>query len=198
VEHLVCHDEKEAALFRENLGVGSRKMILSVGRFSTPYKGMAEVLRLFSALGEKRQDIFLLLVGRGSVDDLGVQSQPSNVRILQSVPFETLRICFRACDVYCTCSRWEGFDIPLVAAQANGKPVVAYDVGAHSEVVANGVNGFLVDNADEFLNRLFLLIKDSDLRNKMGESANAASHRFTWEKSALDFQKKIEQIFSKL
>ena len=196
IDHLVCKDESNVAQFKEDLGVRDRKLILSVGRFSTPYKGMAEVLRLFTALSEKQQDVFLLLVGRGSADNLGIQSLPNNVKILANVPFETLRTCFKACDIYCTCSRWEGFDIPIVAAQANGKPVVAYNVGAHSEVVANGETGFLVGNAAEFLNRLRLLVKDSELRKKFGENAQAATRIFTWRRSALNFQKLINQLLA--
>jgi glycosyltransferase involved in cell wall biosynthesis len=194
VEHLVCEDERDVAQLKENLGVKDRKLILSVGRFSTPYKGMAEALRVFNTLGEKCRDVFLLLVGRGSFNELGVQCPPNNVKILVNVPFETLRICFKACDIYCTCSRWEGFDIPLVAAQANGKPVIAYNVGAHPEVVANGETGFLVDNIAEFSNRLCLLVRDNELRNKMGEDAKAASHIFTWRRSTLNFQRMINQL----
>jgi 1,2-diacylglycerol 3-alpha-glucosyltransferase len=194
VEHLVCKDKRAVLQLKENLGVGDRTLILSVGRFSTPYKGMAEVLRLFGALKKKHRDVFLLLVGRGSVNDLDIQSPTNNVRIMVNVPFETLRICFMACDIYCTCSKWEGFDIPLVAAQANGKPVVAYSVGAHPEVVENGVTGFLVDSVAEFLNCLGLLVNDSQLREKMGKDAKVATRIFTWKRSALNFQKVINQL----
>jgi glycosyltransferase involved in cell wall biosynthesis len=194
VDHLICKDRRAVQQLRENLGVSDKKLILSVGRFSTPYKGMAEVLRLFNALEKKCRDVFLLLVGRGSVNDLGIQKPTKNVRILVNVPFETLRICFKACDIYCTCSKWEGFDIPLVAAQANGKPVVAYNVGAHPEVVANGETGFLVDSVAEFLDCLCMLVKDSELRSKMGEDAQAATRIFTWRRSASNFQKMINQL----
>ena len=42
-------------------------------------------------------------------------------------------------DVYVTASQNEGFNLPAVEAQACGKPVVAFDVGAHKEVVKNGI-----------------------------------------------------------
>jgi glycosyltransferase involved in cell wall biosynthesis len=194
VDHLICKDKRAVLQLKEDLGVGDRTLILSVGRFSTPYKGMADVARVFNALEKKHRDVLLLLVGRGSLNDLYPQSPPGNVRIMINVPFETLRACFMACDIYCTCSKWEGFDIPLVAAQANGKPVLAYSVGAHPEVVENGVTGFLVDSAAEFLDCLDLLAKDTKLRNKMGKDAKAATRRFTWRRSALNFQKVINQL----
>ena len=42
---------------------------------------------------------------------------------------------YAACDVYATASLWEGFDMPLVEAQACGKPVVAFDIGPHKELI---------------------------------------------------------------
>ncbi|HUW47568.1 MAG TPA: glycosyltransferase family 4 protein [Patescibacteria group bacterium] len=196
IDHLISKEKEKAAKFRDDLGVGDRKLILSIGRFSTPYKGMAEVVRLFNGLEEERQDAILLLVGRGSISDLGMRSPPENVRILSNVPFDTLRICFEACDVYCTCSKWEGFNLPMVAAMANGKPVVAYNVGAHSEILANEETGFLVESSVEFQHRLRLLMEDGALRERMGQKARVAARKFTWEESARNFQKTICQVFS--
>ena len=45
---------------------------------------------------------------------------------------------YAACDVYVTCSLWEGFDIPIAEAAACGKPSVAFDIGSHKEVLKNG------------------------------------------------------------
>ena len=46
---------------------------------------------------------------------------------------------YSACDCYVTASLWEGFDMPVVEAQACGKSVVAYDVCSHPEVVKKGI-----------------------------------------------------------
>ncbi|MBW2989895.1 glycosyltransferase family 4 protein, partial [Candidatus Woesearchaeota archaeon] len=46
---------------------------------------------------------------------------------------------YAACDAYVTASLWEGFDLPAAEAQAMGKPVVAFDAGAHKEVVKKGL-----------------------------------------------------------
>lgn len=196
IDHLVCHEKEKASKLREDLDVGDRKLILSVGRFSTPYKGMGEMLKIFNLL-HRHENSVLLLVGRGSMFDLGVENLPDNVKVLSNVSTEMMKNCFGACDVYCTCSKWEGFNLPLVAAQANGKPVIAYNVGAHSEVVTAGESGFLVENPAQFLSRLRLLVDDESMRRKMGEKARIAVRKFTWDESARNFQKILYQVMSK-
>lgn len=62
-----------------------------------------------------------------------------NIIFAGFVPDEELPNYYAACDVYATCSLVEGFNMPLVEAQACGKPVVAFDIGPHKEVVKNGI-----------------------------------------------------------
>ena len=50
-------------------------------------------------------------------------------------------------DVYVTASIDEGFNLPAVEAQACGKPVVAFDVGANRELIKKG-KGILVPEGD--------------------------------------------------
>ncbi|MEK6854273.1 MAG: glycosyltransferase, partial [Nanoarchaeota archaeon] len=52
---------------------------------------------------------------------------------------EELPAHYGACDVYVTCSMWEGFDIPIVEANACGKPAVAFRIGSHPEVLEKGM-----------------------------------------------------------
>ena len=47
-------------------------------------------------------------------------------------------------DVAVLLSKWEGFSLALIEYFAMGKPVVATDVGAAAEIVADGVNGTLI------------------------------------------------------
>jgi glycosyltransferase involved in cell wall biosynthesis len=197
IEHLICNDNEMVAKLRKELDVNGKTLILSVGRFSTPYKGMASIARIFGMIQQKNRAVALLLVGRGSIDDLGIRSSQENVKTLSNIPYEKLKLCFAACDIYCTCSKWEGFDLPVVAAQANGKPVIAYDIGAHREVVANGKTGFLVENTQEFLRRLRLLIENAELRRRIGERGRIAAQRFTWEESVKKFENVIDTICPK-
>ena len=65
---------------------------------------------------------------------------------------------YSACDCYVTASLWEGFDMPVVEAQACGKSVVAFNVCSHPEVVKKGI---LVKPKDinGFANAIIKLLK---------------------------------------
>ena len=194
VSHLIVDDLKYSRRFKEELDVEDKILILSVGRFSTPYKNMWEVAKIFLELRKSYQEIALVLIGRGTEEHVKLFSKFKDVHVLVNVPYRVLKMAFAACDIYCTTSLWEGFDLPLAAAQANGKPVVAYDVGAHSEVVLNKETGFLANSPREFKYYLELLLRDETLRREMGRSASQFVKKFDWSTSVRRLEKLIHEI----
>jgi glycosyltransferase involved in cell wall biosynthesis len=56
----------------------------------------------------------------------------------------------------------------LIQYMAAGLPVVASPVGVNTEIVQQGVNGFLAATPDEWLTALRTLVNDRELRRKMG------------------------------
>ena len=194
IDHMIDQNRQKAKEFREKLNIRGKKLLLSVGRFSSPYKDMRGMVKIFNRLKSRIKDIALLLVGRGSLRDVETFSRPGDIFVLTNIPNEMLKVCFASCDIYCSASRWEGFNIPLVAAQANGKPVVAYKVGAHSEVVVDKETGFLAENAREFDGHLEILVKDDRLREKMGRKAAEHAKNFSWDSSV----KLLEDVIKKV
>lgn len=67
----------------------------------------------------------------------------------------------------------EAFGIAVLEGMALGKPVIATKVGGLRELVRDGVNGFLVEpgNPRMIAERLSLLIRDRNLRERMGKAA---------------------------
>ncbi|QWC57959.1 glycosyltransferase [Erythrobacter sp. 3-20A1M] len=56
----------------------------------------------------------------------------------------------------------------LIQYMASGLPVVASPVGVNAEIVEDGVNGFLASSPAEWREALTVLLRDPDLRHKMG------------------------------
>lgn len=56
----------------------------------------------------------------------------------------------------------------LIQYMACGLPVVASPVGVNKEIVEHGVNGFLAESAESWIESLSLLIDDATLRARMG------------------------------
>jgi glycosyltransferase involved in cell wall biosynthesis len=80
-----------------------------------------------------------------------------------------------AADVVVCSSQFESYGMVNVEAMASGKPVVSTRRGGPSETVADGETGFLVDvgDADALAKRVVLLLRDADLRQRMGIAARA-------------------------
>ncbi|UCD26932.1 MAG: glycosyltransferase family 4 protein [Candidatus Bathyarchaeota archaeon] len=195
IEHIINRDTKLSPMeFKEKLNIQGKKLILSVARFSSPYKNMSGMVRRFKRLKKRIPNIALLLVGRGSPREIKPFCQLEDTFVLANISNKLLRVCFASCDVYCSTSLWEGYNIPLVAAQTNGKPVVAYRVGAHSEVVADKITGFLAETDREFDNYLADLLENEDLRKRMGREAAEHAKKFTWDSSVEKFEDTIRKV----
>jgi glycosyltransferase involved in cell wall biosynthesis len=93
-------------------------------------------------------------------------------------------VMWAAADIALSTSENEGMPVALIEAQLAGLPVVATDVGAVSEVVIDGVTGFVTAREVRALKeRLSELLEDSSLRQRMGAAAKThAEALFTPER----------------
>ncbi len=84
-----------------------------------------------------------------------------------------------AADVVVCSSSFESYGIVNVEAMACGKPVVSTSRGGPSETIVHGETGFLVEPGDyEGLARhVITLLRDSDLRARMGQAGHARVER---------------------
>jgi len=109
-----------------------------------------------------------------------------NVEYRESVSQETLLEFYSECDILVLPSRTEGWGLSLMEAMACRKPVVASRVGGIPELVRDGMEGLLVDAGDVqgLSNAILRLLKDPDLRNKLGEKGRTRVKDYSWDKTA--------------
>lgn len=191
--------EREAA--RSRLGVGEDDVLsLYVGRLNPsvqPYKGTERLLRIHRQVAASDPRSRLALVGFGDDADAAWIRASGGIPVVHA-PVDQMPSLLAAADVYTTASAWEGFDLPLVEAQRSGKPVVAFRVGAHPEVVDAGRSGFLVDDEDAFGAAVRRFVADPALRNEMGTAAADWTSRFRWEDSVTAYDTLVRSLLGKI
>ncbi len=119
-----------------------KPVLLYVGRIS-PHKGIHLLLQAFKLVREKVPSATLVIVGKHTFPKYSEQLQKKaaeigGVTFTGYVPDDDLPAYYSICDAYVTASMWEGFGMPIVEANACGKPAVAFDVGSQPEVLKNG------------------------------------------------------------
>lgn len=176
-----------------------KKEILMIGRFIRS-KHQNQLIRIFSKL--QAEDWTLVLVGDDHLKQQNRIKWEQLAEILgvrNRVKFEGKRSNVE--DYYCRASIFaftsssEGFPNVIGEAQSAGLPVVAYDcVAGPSELVQDGVNGYLVPLFDErlFQNKLQQLIDSEELRLALGEQAQKSIKNFSVERIGAKFKQILE------
>jgi glycosyltransferase involved in cell wall biosynthesis len=85
-------------------------------------------------------------------------------------------------------SRFEGWGITAVEANAAAKPVLGTKIWGLSEAVVDGRTGLLVEpgNSEKLAVKMELLLKNDVLRNDLGKQGRAWAKRFSWETISRD------------
>ena len=109
---------------------------------------------------------------------------------------------YRALDLFIAPQRWEGFGLTPLEAQASGVPVVAADVGAFEEIIAQGTDETGVVVAKDDLDALAAAAGDfmDDDARRDAAASRARPHvlaNFTIEGEAERLFKAYEEVWSK-
>lgn len=174
--------------------------ILCVTRI-TPRKGIRYLIEAFSQLSKKYPNLNLQIVGEGDeknnleelVRKLGIEKQINFVGLL---PHEKLPAYYQSACVYVLPSLNEGMSNSMLEALASGLPLIATNTGGTSELVEEGINGFIVKMKDtqDLANKIEILMKDEELRKKMGEASRRKAESMSWEKVAEDYANLYHKI----
>ena len=115
---------------RDPLRIGT---LMRLGSGETKYKGNRLFLTLVEMARTSGDRMEFSVMGRGSKRSARMFSR-SGVNVFLDADDEEKWQFLRSLDVFVSCSLWEGFNLPLVEAQAMGTVGLAFDTGAHPEV----------------------------------------------------------------
>ena len=170
---------------------GREKTAVAVGRV-TEVKRFDLLVEQFVHLHPRVPDWKLRLIGDG--EDLPklrayvqAQNAESYIELAGQMNNAMVEKELLHASIFAMSSRSEGFPFVLLEAQSCALPIVAYDVRVGPGfLVHDGQDGFLVPEGERqaYEDRLVELMKDSQLRTKMGRLALSEASLFSREKIA--------------
>lgn len=188
------HPRKASPEMRARLSTGhpEEKLLVYIGRLSAE----KEIERCREVL-EALPGVRLALVGDGpqrkKLEEVFAGTPTHFAGFMQG---EELAAAFASADAFLLPSRTETLGLVLLESMAAGCPVVTPLAGGTSDVVQDGVTGFLYDPTSPtgIVDAVRKLLFSPDLRSEMGERARADAENWSW--GAATYQ--LEQYYRKV
>ncbi len=154
-----------------------RPLVTQISRFDR-WKDPMGVIEAFRR-ARQSTDCTLVLVGNSATDDpegdviLETVKSSIDERIVVITADDPVLVnaLQRRAAVVLQKSTREGFGLTVTEAMWKGAAVIGGNVGGIRHQICDGDNGFLVDNVDQAADRIVQLLRDPDLRRRIGERA---------------------------
>ena len=185
---------------REEFGIDKRTILIGTIARLTKQKGLKYLLEAFRQVLDTEKNCKLMIVGRGELEDelknlskeLGIEDKVIFTGFREDIPE-----IMHSLDIFVLPSLWEGLGRVFLEAMAARKPIVATNVSAIPEVIANGETGILVPprNPGALVKGILHLIKNPDAVIRMGE---AGRKRLEEKFSIEEMVRKTKEIYESL
>lgn len=168
--------------------------VLCVGNLG-PEKGIGHLVTAIEQLDPTRTELVLA----GSIDDYTRQLLSKTTvrcRTLGVVPQSQLPDVYRMASAFSLLSVQEGLSMAALEAMAAGLPVVVSERTGVTDLITNGVNGFVVPVRDSQTAAAMLLdLQESlELRERIGRSARRTMLSRSWQHYGADVLAKYRWI----
>jgi glycosyltransferase involved in cell wall biosynthesis len=192
------YKEADGAPLRAEWGWPGARVIISVGRLAEE-KNWGTLLQAFALALKEQPDLHLVLVGDGPqsqalrqlVGELGITE---HVLFTGSVPFDQIPMYLKAADLFAFASVTETQGLATLEAMAAGLPVVAVTGPGTSDIVDEGVQGYLVQNdPHDLAKRMVELICNPEAMREFKAASLKKSRAFDNKRLARKMLKVYEQ-----
>lgn len=184
-----------------NKCIKKEKICLFCGRL-TRQKGIKYLMDIWKKIEPNNPEWKLIIVGDGPLKDFILSAiNDYNLKNVVLVGFQSdPSIFYSKASILCMCSIFEGWMLSLVEAMAYGCiPITFNSYESASDIISSGINGFLIKPFDinEYVNKLQLLINDSNKRQYLSINAIQNSQRFSIDRIGNEWMTLLESLVSR-
>jgi glycosyltransferase involved in cell wall biosynthesis len=175
------------------------KKIITIARNSYE-KGLDQLLLIWEKVSKKHPDWSLEIY---TDDIVSLEKEAFNLGITSRINYfnftKNIEEKYLEASIYAMTSRSEGFPMVLLEAMSLGLPCIAYDcpTGPRS-IIKNHKNGFLIPdgNIDQFVEKLSLLMENSDERVRLGSNTKESVKDFSTTKIMEQWKLFLESLLT--
>jgi len=177
--------------------------ILFVGTIQ-PRKNIKRLIEAFSKLKSEelgfKIDLELVIIGKkgwmwkdilAAPKEFGIENK---VKFLHTVSDDELPIFYKNATCFVLPSLYEGFGLPILEAMRYGCPVLTSDISSLPEAGGDAALYFNPEDVNDIVKNLKTIILDSELREKLIRKGYEQVKKFSWEKTAKETLKILEQL----
>jgi glycosyltransferase involved in cell wall biosynthesis len=195
----VLAEHADPLRFRANIAQNA-PIVLFLGQHYL-YKGFLNVLEAAPLVWARIPEAHFVFIGPAVEQSEEYFQKNADPRIhrLGQVSLQEKTNALAASSVLCVPSSQESFGGVYTEAWAFQKPVIGCRIPAVTEVIADGVDGYLVhQDAREIADRVIDLLLHEDRASAMGQAGfQKLSGHFTWEKLSAKTESIYQQILGK-
>lgn len=161
-----------------------------------PFKRTGLALETFQILRQQIPGLKITMFGSQDPDNAQYPDFPFDTVQFQRKPSpEQIRATYLNTRVWLVPSGTEGFCLPALEAISLGCSVVSVDNGGIRDIISNGVEGYIVEQATpEFLaTKAASILNNPDLETRMSAAALRRADDFSWERSTDMLEKVLKE-----
>jgi glycosyltransferase involved in cell wall biosynthesis len=164
---------------KQSLNIPDENIVISFRATEIVYKGLNSIRQCLRKLQSEYPITLLVFNERGLLDEFRDTFQI--VELGWVTDDEIMIEAYNAADIFLMPSKAETFGMMAVEAMACGKPVIAMDGTSLPEVLKPDESGCIIvpqGDVDAMCSSLKLLLRDSDLRRKIGERSRTTAEKY--------------------
>ena len=175
--------------------------ILFVGTLQ-PRKNIIRLIKAFAKV-KSDKDLDLVIVGRKgwlyeeilvAPEELGIADR---VKFLDNVENDELTFFYKNARCFILPSLYEGFGLPVLEAMKQGCPVITSNISSLPEAGGDACLYVDPEDIDDIAQKITKLVDHDKLRKELIEKGKAQVKKFSWEKTAKETLKVLEEVAQK-
>jgi glycosyltransferase involved in cell wall biosynthesis len=202
--HIIPCGVSFKALKKMNFSKKEKNLTICFGRVAKS-KRIDHVIRAVSIVKKDIREIKLVVCGRvkdaeylQSLKELVKKNNlDENVCFYENASSKEIKRLLTKSAVEIIASVQEGWGLVVIEANCFGTPAVGYDVRGLRDSIVDGKTGILVKengNVEKLAEAVIKILKDERLRKRLSKNAMRWARRFSWDKSAEEFERVIKSV----